>query len=214
MLLASAAGFYLAPRSNDSIGPIIGVHPHGLLEEGAPAALVDRAPSEWTDADGPLFRSRRIIRDRQLTVVQIVETNGDPASPPSALYWIGVERGTSDFSFDAVRLVGGGKYDHCGIVKVPSTVTSIGVVRRPFHARLRVQPPTVEQPDSDDDEPHWDETSEAWKVGDCVRDGSLRWKGGRFEMAMDGGACKLSEKPHHVRIEPDGRLSIGPRVER
>jgi hypothetical protein len=47
-----------------------------------------------------------------------------------------------------------------------------------------------------------------------VRDGSLRWKGGLFEMAMDGGVCKLSEKPHHVRIEPDGRFSIGPRVER
>lgn len=213
MLLASRGSFYLVSRSNDGIGPILEVGPHALLDDTASAEAVGLPQGEWTGDFVPLFRSSQIFGDGRLAILQVVETRGANSSdPPSGLYWIGIELGTEGFMFDAVQLVGGAAYDHCGMFKLPASVVSVGVLSRPFQAHIRVQPPTVDGLDSDD--PAWESASEREDTAECVRNGNLWWKHGRFEADIDREPCAAPEEPHRIRIEPDGRLSLEKPFER
>jgi len=205
MLLASASGFYMATGTDQR--NVLGVRPHALLEAGTRASIVDTPPSEWTGRESPEFVSRRLFTGGGLTVFQVVERAAVPPDlPASALYWIGIDESAASIAFDVVRLAGDGTYDHCGMFNVPASVVSAGRVTAPFRAPLRIQPPTFEADFSDEVE--WGVVDEPKEDGDCIRNGTLSWTEGAFRGEMAGGRCAAIEKPGHVRVERDGRLTL------
>jgi hypothetical protein len=214
MLLASTGSFYLAMRSGETFGAIIGRRPHALLQNSPPPEPVGLPQGEWADERLPTFRTREIYRDRRLAVIQVA-ANASARGGAEALYWlgVGVDPHAPTMLFDTVRLAGGaGVYDQCGRVKQPASVVSIGRIAPPFDARVRVRPPVTESILEEDGDLQWQDTGQDTDtsefIGECVRPGRVRWRNGQFESNVSDRACPAFEKPPNVDIQPDGHLRI------
>jgi hypothetical protein len=204
MLLGSARSFFLAVRSNDTIGPVLQVVPHPVLEPGE-GARAPGSPSEeaWEYETVPLYRSRLVSQDRGLTVLEIVKTGREEEWEP-AWYWIGIERAASTWSFDAVELAGSGTYESCGKYIFPASVTAIGKPARPFRVSVRIQPPMRSSLDSGDAY-EWVAADQDPEIVECVRDGTMHWRGGRFETEISSRPCRAAETPQPLKIPGGSR---------
>jgi len=207
IVLGSAGLFHLVAESKTSLGSSTQIAPHPLIVD--PDEV--RRPSEriaipgWTLEQARSFRASQIYKEKDLTVLQVVESQ----SPDSRnLYWLGLQDDGANPKFDAVELVGGWHYGSCGQSIVPENVVSVGTIAKPFSAQLRIQPSISFSEADETQEPEWTVLNGEERTANCVRLGSIAWVDGKFTSSMDNKECASAEQPKDIRVDADGKVSV------
>lgn len=144
-----------------------------------------------------------------LRVTESVHYGDQPPVPPHTLYWLGIERGHDGLRADALTLVAPGAYAWCGQDAVPAVVSAIRRIGRPFDAAVTVQPPTATNLEG---EVVWRGAEHGDDVAECRRPGRVRWRDGRFDVVVEGGACVAPQPALYVDLAPDGSIRTSPTV--
>jgi hypothetical protein len=211
LVFAAGGQFHLAERTADGIGPLTPVAPRGLAADPAvePPSLPDPG---WTSDRDPVLDAAEIARAGSSIVLRIVERvefgSAAPAQPHT-LFWLGVERTNGRLRADLLTLVSPGGYAGCGRTAVPTVVTAIRRVARPFEATIDVQPPTITDLEG---EVIWHAADLGEDVRECRRPGRIRWRDGRFDVAIDDRDCRAAERPVSVDLTADGAIRLSPTV--
>jgi hypothetical protein len=207
IVLGSVGLFHLVAESKNSLGPTTQVAPHSLIVD--PNEV--RRPSDkievpgWTLEEARSFRASQLYKGKDLTVLQVVESQ----SPESRdLYWLGIQGDGDDAKFDAVVLVGGGHYASCGNSMVPENVVSVGKIAKPFSAQIRIQPSTSYSEADDTQQHEWAAPNGEEQTTNCSRSGSIAWANGKFTGSMDNKGCSSPEQPKDIGVEADGKISV------
>ncbi len=206
IVLGSTGLFHFVPESVSGLGSPMQVKPHPLIEDPNEVPNPGAKPKAagWTPESAPSFHSRPIYNGKELTVLQVVESE----SPDShELAWLGIHDEDTTVEFDAIQLVGGGHYGACGVSITPESVVSIERIAKPFSAQVRIQPATqfsesdglqYERPSAYEDDK---------EVPDCVRAGKIAWKNGKLTGSMDDRGCASPEKPKYIHVDDDGKIT-------
>src|SRR5271165_6432749 len=207
IVLGSVGLFHLVPESKSVLGSSTEVEAHPLIvdpnEVHHPSHRIENPG--WTIEEAHSFRASQIYKEKDLTVLQVVESQ----SPDSRnLYWLGLQGDGADARFDAVELVGGGHYASCGNSIVPENVVSLGKIAKPFSAQIRIQPSTSYSEADDTRPPEWAVPNGEEQTSNCIRSGSITWANGEFTGTIDGGECDSPEQPKDIRVEADGKISV------
>src|SRR5208337_4611579 len=124
IVLGSVGLFHLVAESKTSLGTPTQVTAHPLIvdpnEVSRPSSRIE-VPG-WTIEETRSFRARQIYKEKDLTVLQVVETQ---SADSRNLYWLGIQGDGAETRFDAVELVGGGHYASCGNSIAPENVLSV-----------------------------------------------------------------------------------------
>ena len=210
IVLGSPGAFHVVTESAGKLGSFTHVEPHPLImdpnEVSRPSFGID-TPG-WTLEKAATFHSRQIFREKDLTVLQVVED--DSPDSRQRLSWLGIEAKTPSTKFDAIQLVGGWHYSSCGNYITPENVLSIGKIFNPFSADVRIQPATWGS--------SYDESQHGWtsdesgpqdeNISNCIRPGKIKWQDGKFTGSIDSGECRLAEEPKNIQVAPDGRIVV------
>lgn len=204
-VLGSVGLFHLAAESKNSHGSVTQIAAHPLIVNPSESWHAgDRVGIPgWTIEEANSFRARQIYSEKDLTVLQVVETQ----SPDSRnLYWLGIQGDGADAKFDAVELVGGWHYASCGNSIAPENVVSVGKIAAPFSAQVRMQPSTLLS-GGDEPEYEWANPNGETEAANCIRSGTITWANGKFAATMDEKECASPEKPKEIRVDADGKIS-------
>ncbi len=206
IVLGSVGLFHLVAESKGALGSSTQVAAHPLIvdpnEIQSPSYRIE-IPG-WTLEEARSFRARQIYKERDLTVLQVVETQ----SPDSRnLYWLGIQGDGADTRFDAVELVGGWHYASCGDSIAPENLVSVGTMVKPFSVPVRIQPSTMFS-DAEESQPEWAFPNGETNTTNCVRSGSITWVNGKFTGTMDDRECVSPEQPKYIRVDADGKITV------
>jgi hypothetical protein len=207
IVLGSVGLFHLVAESKTSLGPSTQVAAHPLIvdpnEVRRPSPRIE--DPGWTLEEARSFRARQIYKEKDLTVLQVVESQ----LPDSRnLYWLGMQGDGADAKFDAVVLVGGGHYASCGNSIVPENVVSVERIAKPFSAQVRIQPATSFSEADESQQHEWSVPNGEEQSTNCIRSGSITWANGKFTGNMDDKKCTSLEQPKEIRVEADGKISV------
>jgi hypothetical protein len=207
IVLGSVGLFHLVAESKNSPRPTTQVAPHPLIvdpnEVRRPSYRIE--DPGWTIEEARLFRARQIYKQKDLTVLQVVESQ----LPDSRnLYWLGIQGDGADTKFDAVTLVGGGHYASCGHSIVPENVVSLERIAKPFSAKVRIQPSTSFSEADEAQQQEWAVPNGEEQTTNCIRSGTITWANGKFEGNMDDKECTSPEQPKDIRVAADGTIAV------
>ncbi len=207
LLFASGGHFYLARRTPTGVAALAQVSPHGLAHDPQRDSYASEvAPgASWTREDAPVFRADEIARRGSLVVLRIAEgpTSDRATAYFHTLYWLGIDVDGGEVRADALTLVTAGSYYHCAMNDIPTVVTAIGSIARPFDAPVTLQPPTVTHLDG---EVNWRGAESGDEVRQCRRRGRIRWRKGEFDVDVDEQECRTADSPVSVGVAPDGSI--------
>jgi len=206
IVLGSVGLFHLVVESKNALGTPTQVAAHPLIvdpnEVWRPSYRIE-IPG-WTIEEAHSFRARQIYKEKDLTVLQVVETQ----SPDSRnLYWLGIQGDGADAKFDAVALVGGWHYAACGNSIAPQNVVSVGKIAKPFSVPVHIQPSTLLSGE-EEPQPEWAIPNGGTETTNCIRAGSVTWANGKFAGSMDEKECASAEQPKEIRVDADGKISV------
>lgn len=210
IVLGSTGLFHFVPESASGLGSPKQVKPHPLIEDpdAVPNPSVKVNATGWTLESAASFHSRPIYKGKDLTVLQVVESQ---LPDSQELHWLGIHDDGTAGKFDAVQLVGGGHYASCGDSIAPEEVVSIGRIAKPFLAQVRIQPATLIS-GSDDPQYRWatadQNVDQGKEVPDCIHTGQIAWKNGKFTGSMDKGECGSPEKPKYIHVDTGGKITV------
>jgi len=207
VVLGSVGLFHLVAESKNSLGAPTQAAAHPLIvdpnEVRRPSYRIE--DPGWTLEEARSFRARQIYRDKDLTVLQVVESQ----LPDSRnLYWLGIQGDGADAKFDAVTLVGGAHYASCGHSIVPENAVSLGRIAKPFSAQVRIQPSTEFSEADETQQQEWAVPNGEEQTTNCIRSGSITWANGKFAGSMDGRECTAPEQPKDIRVDADGKIRV------
>ncbi len=206
IVLGSVGLFHLVAESKTSLGAPTQVTAHPLIvdpnEVSRPSSRIE-VPG-WTIEETRSFRARQIYKEKDLTVLQVVETK---SADSRNLYWLGIQGDGAEARFDTVELVGGGHYASCGNSIAPENVVSVGKIAKPFSVPVRIQPSTMFS-DVEESQPEWAFPNGETNTTNCIRSGSVTWANEKFTGTMDDKECTSPEQPKDIRVDADGKISV------
>lgn len=207
VVLGSPGKFHFISASGSDLSAPVSLPPHFFLpeEEGEQEGR-ENSRADWTIDLAPSLASRRLYQDQNLTVLQVMEIS----QQPTELFWIGVSKDPANPGFDAMELVGGGRYAGCATYDIFTSVISVGKISRPFRVPVRIQPSITA---SETDFPlQWRGSNSTDEIADCIHSGQLFWRDNMLQGSIDSGECASPEKPRYVRLKADGTVELSERM--